>query len=110
MESRENQSQKVAQVARKIGAELRKQARKSWQGVRTAERNEGNRHVWRFRSSEDGSERFLHLSHREMVQGDDPAADLLAQLKAGRWIDRLSSGSENALILSKGGLQAYPVN
>lgn len=108
MEARENRSARVAQVARQIGAELRKQARKSWQGVMTAERNEGNRHVWRFRSAKDGSDRFLHLSHREMVQGDP--ASLLQQLEAARWTDRLSSGSENAIILSKGGLQAYPLN
>jgi len=107
MEARENRSARVAQAAREIGTELRKQARKSWQGVRTAERNEGNRHVWRFRSPRDGSDRFLHLSHREMVQGD--SASLLRQLEAAQWTERLS-GSENAMILSGGGLQAYPVN
>jgi hypothetical protein len=110
MDSRENHSQKVAQVARQIGAELRKQARKSWQGVRTAERNEGNRHVWRFRSAADGSERFLHVAKSEMITGDDAAANLLEQLKAGGWIDRLSRGPETALLLSKAGLQAYPLN
>ena len=108
MESRDNKSQKVAQVARQIGAELRKQARKSWQGVRTAERNEGNRHVWRFRSPDDGRESFLHVSHRDMVQAD--TATLLAQLNDGAWIDRLSSGPETALLLSKSGLQSYPLN
>jgi hypothetical protein len=108
MEARENRSERVAKAARVIGAELRKQARKSWQGVRTAERNEGNRHVWRFRSPKDGSDRFLHLSHREMVLGGP--ASLLRQLEAAGWIDRLTSGSENALILAKGGLQAYPAN
>lgn len=108
MEARENRGEKVAAVARQMGAELRKQARKRWTGVVTAERNEGNRHVWRFRLPADGSERFLHLPHREMVQGG--SAKLLQQLEAGGWTDRLSSGSENAIILSKGGLQAYPVN
>lgn len=108
MASRENRGAKVAQVARQIGAELRKQARKSWTGVVTAERNEGDRHVWRFRSPADGSERFLHLPHREMVQGDP--ANLLQQLEAGRWTDLLSSGPGNAVILSKGGVQAYPMN
>jgi hypothetical protein len=108
MQSRDNRGKKVAQVARQMGAELRKQARKSWTGVVTAERNEGDRHVWRFRSPADGSERFLHLPHREMVQGD--SATLLQQLEAGRWTDQLSSGSGNAVILSQGGLQAYPVN
>jgi hypothetical protein len=107
MDARENRSARVAQVAREIGAELRKQARRTWQGVRTAERNEGNRHVWRFRSSKDGSDRFLHLSHREMVQGDP--ASLLRQLEAGRWTDRLN-GADNAIVLSKGDLQAYPLN
>ena len=110
MDSRENQSIKVAKVARLIGAELRKQARKSWQGVRTAERNEGNRHVWRFRSAEDGSERFLHVAKSEMVQGEESATSLLAQLEAGGWIDRLSRGPETALLLSKAGLQTYPLN
>ena len=108
MEARENRSERVAQAAREIGTELRKQARKSWQGVRTAERNEGNRHVWRFRSPEDGSERFLHLSHREMVLGGP--ASVLRQLETARWTDHLQSGIENALILAKGGLQAYPLN
>jgi hypothetical protein len=107
MEARENRSARVANAARQIGAELRKQARKSWEGVRTAERNEGNRHVWRFRSAKDGSDRYLHLSHREMVQGD-PAA-LLRQLETAGWTDRLS-GAGSAVILSKGGLQAYPAN
>lgn len=108
MESRDNKSQKAAKVARQIGAELRKQARKSWQGVRTAERNEGTRHVWRFRSPEDGSERFLYVSRSDMAQGD--AAGLLAQLNEGAWIDRLSHGPETALLLSKSGLQSYPLN
>lgn len=108
MAARENRGQKVAQVARQMGAELRKQARKRWTGVVTAERNEGDRHVWRFRSPADGSERFLHLPHREMVQGD--SASLLQQLEAAGWTDRLSGGAGNAIILSKGGLQAYPVN
>lgn len=107
MDARENRNARVAKIAREIGAELRKQARKSWQGVRTAERNEGNRHVWRFRTSKDGSDRFLHLTHREMVQGD--AASLLRQLEAAGWTDRLS-GADNALVLSQGALQPYPVN
>jgi hypothetical protein len=106
MESRENQD--MARVAKEVGAVLRRQARKRWQTVRTAERTEGNRHVWRFRP-EDGTERFLHVSHDALRGGD--SASVLEQLRAGRCFERLNRGPETALILSKGGrLEVYPVH
>lgn len=111
MEGREHQHRKVAEVAKEIGAVLRRQARKRWETVRTAERNEGNRHVWRFKAGPDGGERFLHVAHEAMVDGDNAGPMLLDQLKAGRLFDRLHRGPETSLLLSKGGrLEAYPVN
>ena len=88
---------------------LRRQARKRWETVRTAERNEGNRHVWRFQPGPDGGERFLHVTHEAMLQGDTPT--LLGQLKSGRCFQRLHDGPETSLLLSRGGrLEPYPVN
>jgi hypothetical protein len=108
---REIRHQKVAKVAKELGPALRRQARGQWETVKTAERNEGNRHVWRFRPNPDGPERFLHVAHEVMVKGDDPAAELLRQLQVGQWIERLTSGPETALLLSKGGrLEAWPAH
>ncbi|HKP76336.1 MAG TPA: hypothetical protein VJT67_12485 [Longimicrobiaceae bacterium] len=110
MENRDHQQRKVAAVAKEIGGVLRRQARKRWETVHTAERNEGNRHVWRFQAGPDGGERFLHVSH-EAMQGDDAAATLLEQLRTGRCFERLHKGPETSLLLSKGGrLEAWPVN
>ena len=111
MEGRDHQQRKVAEVAKEIGGVLRRQARKRWETVRTAERNEGNRHVWRFQAGPGGGERFLHVTHEAMVQGDDTASTLIEQLKSGRCFERLHKGPETSLLLSKGGrLEAYPVN
>ena len=109
MDGRDQQHRKVAEVAKEIGGVLRRQARKRWETVRTAERNEGNRHVWRFQPSPDGGERFLHVTHDAMVQGDGPT--LISQLKSGRCFERLHDGPETSLLLSTGGrLEPYPVN
>jgi hypothetical protein len=109
MENRERRDPKLAQVAREVGAVLRRQARKRWQTVRTAERNEGNRHVWRFQQADGGTPRFLHVSHDVMRDGD--AASLLEQLRAGRCFSRLDRGPETSLLLSTGGrLEPYPVH
>jgi hypothetical protein len=103
-----SEHQKLAQVAKEVGAVLRRQARKRWETVRTADRNEGNRHVWRFQQGDGGAERFLHVSHDAMREGD--AASLLEQLRAGRCFARLD-GREPSLLLSSGGrLEAYPVH
>jgi len=111
MEGREHQSQRVAQVAKEIGAVLRRQARKRWETVRTADRNQGNRHVWRFQTGPEQAERFLHVTHEAMMDGDAAGPTLIAQLKSGRLFERLHRGPETSLLLSKGGrLEAYPVN
>ena len=111
MEGHEHQQRKVAEVAKELGAVLRRQARKRWETVRTAERNEGNRHVWRFQAGPGGSERFLHVTHEAMAQGGDAAHLLIEQLRNGRCFQRLHDGPETSLLLSKGGrLEAYPVH
>jgi hypothetical protein len=110
MEGREQHNQKVASVAKEIGAVLRRQARKRWETVRTADRNEGNRHVWRFQAGPGQAERFLHVTHEAMMQ-TDAAPTLIAQLKTGRLFERLHRGPETSLLLSRGGrLEPYPVN
>ena len=110
MEGREQQHQKVATVAKEIGAVLRRQARKRWETVRTADRNEGNRHVWRFQAGPGQAERFLHVTHEAMMEAD-AAPTLIAQLKSGRLFERLHRGPETSLLLSRGGrLEPYPVN
>jgi hypothetical protein len=106
MESRETRSQRMTRVARELSTSLRREARGGWQEVRTAERNERNRHVWRFQGR--GGERFLHIEHRSLVQGKDPAARLLEQLAAERWMDRLRDGPDAALLLTgEGRLAAF---
>ncbi|MFL5382158.1 MAG: hypothetical protein ACJ8GN_06555 [Longimicrobiaceae bacterium] len=110
MEGREHQDRKVAEVAKEIGAVLRRQARKRWETVRTADRNEGNRHVWRFQAGPGHAERFLHVTHEAMLEAD-AAPTLIAQLKTGRLFERLHRGPETSLLLSRSGrLEAYPVN
>jgi hypothetical protein len=108
MEGREHQDQKVAGVAKEIGAVLRRQARKRWQTVRTADRNEGNRHVWRFQTGPGQAERFLYVTHEAMAEG---APVLIEQLKAARLFERLHRGPETSLMLSRSGrLEPYPVH
>jgi len=105
----EHQGQKVASVAKEMGAVLRRQARKRWQTVRTADRNEGNRHVWRFQTGPGQAERFLYVTHEAMVEGDAPV--LIEQLKAARLFERLHRGPETSLLLSRSGrLEPYPVH
>lgn len=107
MDRKETQKQRITRVAREMSRSLRQQARGRWDKVRTAERNEPGRHVWRFRPESAESERFLHIEHVAMVKGTDPAKRLLDQLASERWLDRLQS--EDALILSRDGqLAAFP--
>lgn len=111
MPDRDQRHHKVSEVAKELGAVLRRQARKRWETVRTAERNEGNRHVWRFQAGPDGTERFLHVMHDAMVQGKNAAPTLLEQLRTGRCFERLHDGPETSLLLSRDGrLEAYPTN
>jgi hypothetical protein len=109
MDPREKQAQVVTQVAREMGIEIRKQARGRWAEVRTAERNEGSRHVWRFRNGPDTVERFLHIPHVVMTDGQNAAGRLLAKLTKAQWLDRLEEGSTTAFVLSPTGrLQPWP--
>lgn len=109
MDSKETRRQQMTRVAQELSTELRSQVRGRWKGVRTAQRNEEDRHVWRFQSSGGGTERFLHIEHGAMVKGKDAPARLLELLETGRWLDRLHTGPEKALLLSSDGrLAAYP--
>lgn len=107
----EEMNRRVTRVSRKLSSAIRRQARGRWKEVRTAERNERSRRVWRFRSGPDHGECFLHIDRRAMVNGNDPAARLMEQLEAERWLDRLQDGSETALLLSRTGqLVSYPTS
>jgi hypothetical protein len=103
MEQNESQQEKVRRVARELSGSLRRQARRRWTTVKTSERNEGHRHVWRFTSAPDAQERFLYVSHEALAHGENAAPQLLEQLEAARWLDRLNDGEETSLVLSKGG-------
>lgn len=103
MPQNETNHEKLDRVARQMGSAIRRQAHRRWETVRTAERNQGGRHVWRFQSGPEGGDRFLHVPHAAMVQGDDPAPVLLEQLKKARWLDRLNDGSVTSLLLAENG-------
>jgi hypothetical protein len=108
MTSRETEKQQITRVAGELSTAIKEQARGRWKRVRTAERNERGRHVWRFRSGPGEGERFLHIEHGAMVQGRGTASSLLEQLEAGRWLDLLQ-GSESSVLLSRDGqLTALP--
>lgn len=105
----ETTQQKLARVARELGAAMRKQAAGRWSTVRTATRDLGDRRVWRFRTGSGEPDRFLLLSHRSMTKGDNPTATVLAQLEAARWLDRLQEGPATAFQLAPNGrLSARP--
>lgn len=111
MDRKESRQQRVTRVAQELSTPLRRQAHDRWSQLRTAQRNEQGRHVWRFRSGPSERERFLHIEHSAMVQGKDPAARLLGQLEAEHWLDRLHTGPEAAFVLSDDGqLAALPLN
>lgn len=108
MDPQEKRRQALARVTREMGVTIRRQARGRWGDVRTAERNEGGRHVWRFRGP-DSDDRFLHVPRSSMIEGDDPAAALLKQLTKARWLDRLQEGPGNSFVLSpRGNLRPWP--
>jgi hypothetical protein len=109
MEPNESKRDKASRVARELSGALRRQARRRWNEVKTAERNEGSRHVWRFQDGAAGGERFLYVTHQALAAGDNAAPALLQQLEAGNWLDRLNEGSATSLVLSTGGrLEAGP--
>lgn len=109
MTPREQHKQQITRVAGELSAAIKAQAQGRWNQVRTAERNEPGRHVWRFRAGPGEGERFLAIEHRAMVRDGDAAALLLEQLQTGRWLDRLQQGPETAVLLSHDGqLTAMP--
>lgn len=101
--------QQITRVAGELSSAIKQQARGRWQKVRTAERRERGRHVWRFQAAPGVDERFLHIEHGAMVQGKDATARLLKQLKTGAWLDLLQDGPENSVLLTRDGeLTAFP--
>ena len=103
MDAMETPQQKLTRVTREVGTVLREQVGRRWKRVRTAERNEGRRHVWRFRTGEGEPDRYLHLSHRAMIEGKDPTTTLVAQLQQAHWLDRMQKGPETSFILAPSG-------
>jgi hypothetical protein len=103
MESSESRSEQRAQVSRALGRRLRRDARRRWDGVRTAERSERGHQVWRFRPGAGAGERFLHVANEAMEQAEDAGRALFRQLRAGRWLDRLDEGGETSLRLTAAG-------
>jgi hypothetical protein len=101
MEANGNDREKLDRVAHEMGGAIRRQVRRKWDTVRTAERNERGRHVWRFQSGPEGGDRYLHVTHEAMGLFDAP--QLLERLRAGHWLSRLSRGPEKALVLGKEG-------
>lgn len=101
MEAKRNDREKLERVAHEMGGAIRRQARRKWDTVRTAERNEKGRHVWRFQAGPSGGDLFLHVTHEAMAQAEAP--ELLEQLRAGHWLSRLSRSPERALVLGKDG-------
>jgi hypothetical protein len=109
MNPQDKQKQQITRVAAELSSAIKEQARGRWRQVRTAERNERGRHVWRFQAGPGAGERFLHIEHRAMVQGKDAGARLLEQLGNGRWLDLLQQGPGNAVLLTHDGeLTAFP--
>ena len=103
MDPKETKQQRMQRVAQELSPQIREQARGKWKDVRTAERNEQGRHVWRFRPGPGEDERFLHIEHQALVRGENSAALVLNRLEQGHWLDRLQQGPDNALLLSRTG-------
>jgi hypothetical protein len=109
MEPQRNNPPSISTVIHDMGESLRQQARQRWKGVRTAQRKERGRHVWRFRSGSDSQERFLHVPRESMTNGQNPAASLLNQLEDAHWLDQLQDGPERSYLLSPAGnLKPWP--
>jgi hypothetical protein len=109
MKSDETQKQQITRVAQELSATIKQQARGRWRRVKTAERNEDGRHVWRFLAGPGVAERFLHIEHKTMMHGKDAAARLLGHLGDGRWMDVLQKGPDNSVLLTRDGeLTAFP--
>jgi len=109
MESHASNRQQVSLVAQEMGEAIRRGVRGRPGQVRVADRNEGRRHVWRFRSGSDGVERFLYVAHSAMTRGAGSAAELMNQLERAEWMERLFGGPATSLVLSpSGSLKAGP--
>jgi hypothetical protein len=109
MKPQETQKQQITRVAGELSTAIKRQARARWRQVRTAQRNEGGRHVWRFQEGPGTDERFLHIEHQAMVRGKDASARLLKQLGSGQWLDLLQQGPGNSVLLTRDGeLTAFP--
>lgn len=110
MASKETTQQKLVRVAQELGSAMRAQAGGRWGAVRTAKRNLGNRHVWRFRTRSGDPDRYILISHRSMTEGRNPTATLLDQLQEARWLDRLDEGPETSFTLAANGrLRGRPI-
>lgn len=103
MSSKETSQQKIVRVAQELGTAMRSQAGRRWGAVRTARRNLGDRHVWRFRTRSGDPDRYLLISHRSMTEGRNPTAALLEQLQEARWLDRFDEGPETSFTLASNG-------
>lgn len=109
MKPSETQKQQITRVAGELSTAIKRQARERWRQVRTAQRNEHGRHVWRFQEGPDTAARFLHIEHGAMVRGKDASARLLEQLGSGQWLDLLQQGPGNSVLLTRDGeLTAFP--
>jgi hypothetical protein len=103
MDASESRRDRGSRVAEELGAALRRQAAKTWRGVRSSHRAEKRGHAWRFRAGPEDGGRFLRVTHAAMAEGGWRAPGLLAQLETGRWLDRLHDGPETSLVLHEGG-------
>ena len=109
MEWNQSQQKQVSQVAQEMGEVIRREVSGRSAPVRVADRNERGRHVWRFRSGTEDTERFLHVAHTAMTSGDDSATKLLEQLNRAKWQDRLFEGPQTSFMLSpRGQLKPWP--
>jgi hypothetical protein len=103
MTPNESHDEKMTRITAELSKALRRQAAGTWRRVRTANRGEAARHAWKFQPTPDGSSRFLRITHEAMTQGDDPVAQMLSNLSAGRWLARLDDGPETSLLLQADG-------
>ena len=102
MARKESQAQKVARVSRELGAAVKREAAGRWKTVRTGDREEKQRHAYRFQPTPGSGTRYLRVTHAAMVEGDDPVPSLMQHLSAARWLDRLD-GDDTSLVLHEGG-------
>lgn len=103
MTPNETHNEKMTRISAELSKALRRQAMGTWRRVRTKNRGETDRHAWQFSPTEEGTSRFLRITHEAMDQGDDPVPQLLSNLSAGRWLARLDDGPETSLVLGADG-------